>query len=387
MDNPKKCCKMYLDKKRLLLLILLTWVLQLIIPQFSMEVSAQKKPVKKEKHFEARISFTTIYDDNILKYSDKYIDRFMNGQDTGRFHIETYDDIIFNESAELAATYRFIKDLKTRFNANLYSNIYAINGVKNWYYFTVGIQQNITKKASFKIFYSYIPRYYVRHFRDDDWVEVYGYTPETFVPFSYAKDNYGFWIQNTFFKNTRVKLAFDYAQYFHNKHYTEYDSKNYIFGISLFQPLNKKIKLQAGYEYEYSDAKGYDEDGETRQTADDADATYKEYGFDLGLTWQLPEIKKKEHSIELLLGYQNRIYLSEHYLEEDPEHTGRVDDNVQVALNYDFNISKAFTLGAFYKFAMRNSDSESAINSLYLAAEKEYHQNQVGLQVVYNIKF
>jgi hypothetical protein len=352
-----------------------------------LQVSAQEKPVKKEKHFEAEVSFATIYDDNILKYSDKYIDRFINGQDTGRFHIESYDDVIFYGTAELAANYRIIKKLKTRFNANIYTNSYALNGIKNWYYFSFGVQQFITKKASFKIFYSYIPRYYVRHFRDEDWVEVYGYTPETFVQFAYAKDNYGFWIQNTFFKNTRARMSFDYSKYYHNEHYTEYDCRNYIFGISLYQPLHEKVRLEAGYEYEYSDAKGYDETGETKQTADDADATYKEYGFALGINWKLPEIKRTAHDVDLKLGYQNRVYLSEHYLEEDREHTGRVDDNIQLAVKYEVNLSKAFTLGAFYRFAMRNSDSESEVNSLYLAAEKEYKQSQFGLQVTYNIKF
>jgi hypothetical protein len=378
---------MQTSKRRSIFSILSILMILLVIFGSSFKGSAQKKPSKKEKHFEVEIGFSTLYDDNILKYSDKYIDRFINGQDTGRFHIESYDDIIFNETAELAASYKIIKNLKTRFNANIYSNIYALNGIKNWYYVSFGVQQYLTKKASFKFTYTYIPRYYVRHFRDDDWVEVYGYTPETFVQFAYAKDNYAFWIQNTFFKNTRIKLAFDLSQYYHNQHYTEYDCKNYIFGIAVFQPLHERLKLQLGYEYEYSDAKGYDEVGETKATADDADATYKEYGFELGLTWQLPDIKKKENEIDFKLGYQNRIYLSEHYLEEDREHTGRVDDNVQVALTYDINISKAFTLGAYYKFMMRNSNSDSEINNLYLAAEKEYNQNQYGLQVTYNIKF
>jgi len=348
---------------------------------------AQKKESKKEKHFEVDLSFATIYDNNILKYSDKYIDRFINNQDTGRFHIETYDDVILYQSAEIAATYRIIKNLKTRFNVNYFFNAYAVNGIKNWYYVNIGLQQFFTKKASFKIFYNYIPRFYVRHFRDDDWVEVYGYTPETFVQFSFAKENYGFWIQNTFFKNTRVRLAFDFSQYYHNKHYTEYDCRNYIFGVNLYQPLHEKVRLELGYEYEYSDAKGYDEPGETREGADDADATYKEYAFVLGVNWKLPEIKKKEHDLNLKLAYQKRYYLSEHYLEEDREHVSRIDDNFQLVANYNFDLSKSFTLGAFYRYYMRSTDSESIINRIYLSGEKDYNQSQFGLQVNYNVKF
>lgn len=348
---------------------------------------AQKKPAKKEKHFEVNLGLATLYDDNILKYSDKYLDRFMNGQDNGRFHIETYDDIILNQSGEIAATYRLIKELKTRVNVNYFFNSYMVNDIKNWYFINIGLQQFITKKASFKVFYNYVPRFYVRHFRDEDWADVYGYVPETFVQFSFAKENYGFWIQNTFFKNTRLRLAFDYSKYYHNKHYTEYDCKNYIFGATLYQPLHEKLKLELGYEYEYSDAKGYDQPGETKETADDADATNHEYGFAVGLTWELPKVKKKEHEIDLKIGYQQRAYLSEHYLEQDPEHVSRVDNNVQVALAYDFKLSKAFTLGAFYKYYFRDSGAKSAFNDLYVSVEKDYKQNQIGLQVKYNVKF
>ncbi|HPI85942.1 MAG TPA: hypothetical protein PLR01_06180 [Bacteroidales bacterium] len=355
---------------------------------FGMQTAAaQKKSSKKEKHFEAEIKFGSMYDDNILKYSGKYIDRFINRQDSGRFHIKTYDDIVFITAADLSATYRIFKDLKTRINGSIYSNMYATNGVKNWYYFTLGLTQNVTKKASFRVSYSHIPRFYVRHFRDADRVEIYGYTPETFVPFSFAKDNYGFWFQNTFLKSTRVRLSFDLARYFHNKHYTEYDCNSYIFGISVSQPLHKKVKIEAAYEFEHSDAKGYDEPGETRETADDADATYNEYAFALGLNWELPKIRKKTHEIDLNATYQNRVYFSEHFLEEDPEHTGRVDDVVLVTANYNLQVSKSFTLGAFYKFFMRNSNSSSEINSEYLSEEKDYRQDQVGLQVVYNLKF
>ena len=364
---------------------LLILVLILLLP--FRQAEAQKKPAKKEKHFEVELGLAAMYDDNILKYSDKCLERFMNGQDYGRFHIDAYDDIIFNQSGEIAATYRIIKGLKTRFNVNYFFNSYVVNDIKNWYFVNIGLQQFITKKASFKIFYNYIPRYYVRHFRDDDWVQVYGYTPETFVQFPYARENYGFWIQNTFFKNTRVRLAFDYSKYYHNKHYTEYDCKNYVFGATLYQPIHEKLKLEIGYEYEYSDAKGYDQPGETKETADDADATNHEYGFGIGLNYEFPKICKKENDIDLKVGYQQRTYLSQHFLEEDPEHVSRVDDNVQVSLAYNFQLSKAFTIGAFYKYYFRDSGAKSPFNDLYVSVEKDYKQNQAGLQIKYNIKF
>lgn len=351
------------------------------------EAYAQKKKSKKEKHFEAEISFATIYDNNILKYSDKYLERFLNQEDEGRFHIDTYDDIILYQSVGLSYSFNIFKKLKSRINFNFNNNAYIVNGIKNWNYISLGFQQYLTKRASFKLFYSYIPTYYVRHFRDEDWVNVYGYTPETFVPFGYAKDNYGFWIQNTFFKNTRIRLAFDYSKYYHNKHYTEYDCNNLTYGIGLYQAILKKLKLEIGYEFEMSDAKGYDEPGETKESADDSDATYEEDGFVFGLNWELPGFKKLDHNLDVKLGFQKRYYLSKHYLEIDQEHAGRVDDNFQLFVTYDVKLYKSLRLGAFYKFFMRDSDTKAVENKAYLSAEKNYRQSQFGLELTYNLKF
>jgi hypothetical protein len=58
-----------------------------------------------------------------------------------------------------------------------------------------------------------------------------------------------------------------------------------------------------------------------------------------------------------------------------------------LALNYNFNLNENFTLGAFYKYYFRDSGAESLYNDLYVSAEKDYRQNQVGLQVKYNVKF
>jgi len=208
------------------------------------DILAQEKDKKKSVLYEAELSFATIYDDNILKYSEKYLDRFMNNADYGRFHIDTYDDVILFQSADLTSTFRIFKNLKSKVNFDINNNLYVVNGVKNWYYATLGFQQYLTKKASLKVFYTYIPDFYVRHFRDEDWVDLYGYTPVTFVPFSFSKDNYGFWIQNTFFKSTRIKLSLDYSKYYYNKHYTEYDSKNFLYGIYLYQTIFKKLRLE-----------------------------------------------------------------------------------------------------------------------------------------------
>lgn len=362
----------------------------------------QEKSKKKDKFFDVKIGLATFYDDNILKYSQKYLDRFMNGEDEGRFHIETYDDVILKPSLQIGAAYEIFKKQKSRINFSYNYNYYVVNDIKNWQFISLAFQQSFLKKASFRIAYSYVPEFYVRHFRDEDLVNYYkkvnngfGYVPETFVPFSFSKDNYSIWIQNTFFKNTRIRLSLDYGRYYHNVHYTEYDCKNLTYGFLINQPITKKIRLEAGYEFTTSDAKGYDltddkgnyQPNETKANSDDADADNEADGFFMSCSWQIPDVLKHKHSLEAGMAYDKRYYTTDNYVEEDPEHAGRVDNNLSYNFTYNFQLSKAFDLSAFYRWFGRDSGSPSIVNDQYLSNEKDYRQGQVGIEVTYSLKF
>ena len=350
-------------------------------------VAQEKKNKKKVKHWEIRFGLATTYDNNILKYSDKYLDRFMNGQDPGRFHIETYDDLILNPSLELIYTFRIFKKLKTRINASYSSRIYAVNSIKDWYSSYIGLQQYLPGRASFKILYSYIPEFYVRHFRDPNWVRIHGYKPFVFQPFAFAKDNFGFYIQKYFFKNTRIKLSLYYARYFHNEHFTEYDSKDLLYGIKLYQPISKKLRLEFSYQYVTSDAKGYDASYQTPETTTGPDATYVEDRFSLGLLWRLPKLSKRSNNLTVRFDFLKRYYSSPYRALEDPLHAGRVDNNYRFFITYNINLYKALKLSLFYNWYMRDSDTKAKINSFYVSNEKDYNQSRIGLKLVYRLKF
>lgn len=346
--------------------------------------SSKKK--KKAKPLQFKVGLTTIYDNNILKYSDKYLDRFMNGEDPGRFSIETYDDLIINPS--LGGTYSFnvFKKAKSIINASISPRIYVVNSIKNWLFWTVGFQQYLSKKASFKIYYSYIPEFYVRNFRDDQWIDVYGYKPISFTPYSFSKDNFGFYIQNTFLKSTRLRFTLNYARYYHNEHYTEYDSKDWLYGIYLNQRITKKFRIEAGYQYVTSDAKGYDASYQTPETTTGPDATFVEDRYSFGFIWYLPKIKKRSNNLDVDLLIMNRYYSSPYPPLEDPLHAGRYDHNYRVFFKYNYSVSKSFKVTLFYNWLMRDTETKAAINATYVSNEKDYRQDQVGIKLVYGIK-
>ncbi|MBK6962898.1 MAG: hypothetical protein IPH20_02930 [Bacteroidales bacterium] len=349
-------------------------------------ISAQSNSGKQKPGLNISAGLTTYYDNNILKYSDKYIDRFLNNQDEGRFHIKTYDDMILSPEIELSSSYRLIGKLNTTLSAGYKLNAYIVNSNVNRSYWSLGLRQYITRKSSIKISWEYIPEYYVRHFRDDDWVEIYGYTPETFKPFSFSKDNYGAEFVNTFFRNTRLKLIFDYSTYYYNSHFTEYDCNNKAFEVNLRQPLNKNIKAEVSYTYTLSKAKGYDEPGESKQDSDDSDGSFEDDSFLVRVFWELPELKKHKHSLDAKIEFGNRYYTSDKSIIIDPLHAGRFDKNLRLNGTYSFDISKSLALAVFCNWFGRNASSVSEENKEYISGEKDYQQSQIGLSINYSLK-
>lgn len=351
-------------------------------------ISGQKTTTKKfiKKRFKLKVGLSSTYDDNILKYSDKYISRFLNNEDSGRFEIETYDDVFVKTKLSTSYYFTFFKKkkkYKTQISATVLNNAYLKNSIKSWRYYGVGVKQYFSKKASIKFAYSYIPEFYVRQFRQYDLVELYGYTPQTFKPYVFAKDNYSVTFQNTFLKKYKIILDFDKAIYYHNRYYTEYDSKNLSASMLVEYAVTKKIKINAGYLFTVSDAKGFDEIGETKETADESDGTYQDDTFIVGAKVKLPKILKKKTNLSIKATFSKRYFSSAHLIHEDPLHVGRTDQNIRLYLTYNVKLSKKANASLYYNYYIRDSYNNQGKYDIVVSEEKDYKQNQVGIQYTY----
>lgn len=348
---------------------------------------AENKPKKKVRHWNIELSMSPYYDSNILKYSDKYIDRFLNREDEGRFHINRYDDMVVRYSGSVSYTNRFINKLKSIFSADLSYYKYSFNNVKDWLRFNIDWRQYFLSRSSFRISYSYIPHFYVRHFRDEDWIAVYGYTPITFQPYEFSKDDFSFWIHHYIFKDTGVRLYFSYYKYFLDEHNTEYDSDDYLYGIRVFQKISKNLRVDAGYKYVTSKAKGYDEPGETLATSDDVDATNYSHNYLAGISYNLPKILEMKNDLNLDVSYERVFYTTNHFYEIDPIHAGRHDKVIDITFSWDFNLPLNAEVSAFYSYTSRETSTPAEANAEYISDEKSYHEYQTGLRIKYNFEF
>jgi hypothetical protein len=350
-------------------------------------IFADDNPKKKKDKWTVSLSLNPFYDSNILKYSEKYIQRFKNREDEGRFHIHSIDDLTLSYSVGINFSDEIIGKLKTIIGAGFDSDTYTYNSIKTWYTYSIFLRQYVTSSTQLSFAYSYIPEFYVRHFRDDDWVYIYGYTPITFQPYTFSKDGYNFWAQQVLpWKTTRLRLYFSYMKYFLNSPNLEYDSDDFLYGFRIFQSLTDKLDLNIGYHYTTSDAIGYDEPGEIKETSDDSDASNFEHIYLAGVDYSLPKIFSRSNSISIDAQYQRAFYTTNHFLEFDPLHAGRYDYNYRVFVTYNFDLFENLSVSAFYNWMGRESSSSAVQNQEYISDEKDYTQYRLGIKFDYLLK-
>jgi hypothetical protein len=320
------------------------------------------------------VGTSSVYDNNILRYSDKYVSRFDNREDQGRFHINTLDDLILVSSFRFSATMRLLGSLNTTTTVDYRRRTYTHNPIKDWSYVAANVRQDISKKLSAQAGYSYIPDFYVRHFRDEDWTALYGFRdPIVYQPFSFKKDEVGGWVQYALFANTRVRAVGSYGRYFYNEHFTEYDCSNTMIGIELYQTVQKNIKLDAEFNVVYSRGDG------TR----DMDPSYDQNIYSVGAEVQLPALFQRTNSIGIGGEYSRSCYLSKHFLELDPNHAGRDDHSYRFSITYSFRLLKDLGLVLTYGWHERIVKTAASQNAVYLSDEKDYRQYQIGLDARY----
>ncbi|MCF8367182.1 MAG: hypothetical protein K9H16_15440, partial [Bacteroidales bacterium] len=112
-----------------------------------------------------------------------------------------------------------------------------------------------------------------------------------------------------------------------------------------------------------------------------------EDGYIFGLVWKMPRIKNRYHSLEFETVIYNRYFKTNKSPIVDDMHSGRVDNNLRFYLTYYLSVTKDFKFKAFYKWYGRDSGTTSPINEQFVSNEKDYIQNQAGIEFIYKIGF
>lgn len=335
----------------------------------------------------AQIALGTIYDNNALRYSDKYLGRFEQREDEGRFHIGTTDDLAFHSTFRLERRLNPFGEAASLLSGDLHLWNFTRNGIKNWWSFTLAARQELPERFTLSVAYSHIPDFYVRHYSDDDWEPRVGQTPARFQPFSFTKDEYRIAIQRQFFQSTRFRVTYAAQRYYYNEHYTEYDSRNGVWNFEGSHPLLSTLRVSAGYMYTTSDAQGVDAPGEVRSASDDADGSFREDAYSGGLAWRLPRIAGMTTRLSLDAEYSRRCFSSSRLYFLDQQHAGRVDHEYQASLRWSVGLGDDWETSIGYTWRQRDARSSITENEIILSDEKDFREYQVEIGLTYDLAF
>jgi hypothetical protein len=371
--------------RNLLILLFIGWAVRMGAQTDSGTLVSKKRRTLKPE-YSAIIGLKTMYNDNLLEYSDYFIEKFVTREDSGRFHINTYDALLIKPSFLFTISLPLFKKKPTQLWGYA-AHTFTIRNNKRGDFssYSFGLNQTISPAIQAELSYSYLPFFYLFHMRDRDYTDLMGFTPETFMPLTYSKNKYEAGVS---YKWKTIKLNFTglRSQYFFNAYFTEFDAIEQGYRVNISSRFFKqKLSTKFLYEFSRSMAKGYDEEGETRLNSDESDASNYRNRYGVQLDYSIPKIRKVATSLSLEIDITKRTYLSENFIERDMFQTGRRDIVANLGVDYKISISKHMVLALTYEHNKRKAGSLSSINHALIDRERSYSQNVYGMAINYKI--
>ncbi len=278
------------------------------------------------------------YDSNICFLSDYELGLFRSCCDD--FLITTSDDAVLRAGGWVEWRGRF-RGLYARLRASGFGAFFVENKAKS--YGKLSAYAELGRGVwRVRLFGSFVPYYASRAYRDDEtkavqWASYCSVLGGVRLRLRLAP--------GLFFG---VRAAQRLARY--NEFFPEYDSVRRSFGAFVARWGITDIEL--GYEYAASDARGYDEACETKDSSDESDISYVQDRFYVTLGRELGAF---ELGAELYASH--RVYTSRKPLWVDPLHVGRDEWRVSFAPWAKFSLGGGFWLRAQWRVTSRSAKS------------------------------
>ena len=332
-------------------------------------------PGSVDPAWSGRARVSSFYDDNILRYSEKFIRRFEAGRDPGRFRVESLDDVVQRGDLSLDRTFAGFGGRRARLGFDFEHRAYLRNGIKDWSRVGAGWEQDLGLGRALRFAVSWLPDFYVRHLRDSD-LTGRNRTEDPFQAFAFEKADARLELSQALGASVDARYHGGFATFRHSEAFREFDSENVFGGIRLDQRLNRFLRLSYGAELTDSGARGYDQAGETLATSDDTDPSYRQ--LDLMLAGRYRFLGRLPSTLFLQAEVSRREYTTDKGTALAPLHAGREDDQVRLYASWQVSLNRRYGLTIFGQSRDRSS---SAPIDLDIGVEKDYEQLEVGVRV------
>ncbi len=326
-----------------------------------------------------KFELTSKYNDNILRYSPRDIDRFLNRTEYYTSKLTTYDD--WNNDFRVKFYFRGPKlfEYPLRFKYFGKFSHFMRNPLKNYGNHTLLISQRVSKALEFDFRYFYMPYYYLREYCDRDFnspQSCYFSDHKARIGFDYKLNNM-----------TRITLRTQYEQIYFNQYFTEYDSEIWSYEAEIYHKFtwDFRIIIYGGFALSnnvgFSNSRLIGESSEFLEDAEYGDSSYREELYQTEIRYRIRNLLKEDTWFSLQYKLRHRIYTTDNSLANDPFHAGRLDDRHRIVFSIRRPITAKIDVALSYTREWRRtqSDYQTVIDI------KNFDQNVMGISLTYTV--
>ena len=322
------------------------------------------------------LTYRSTYSSNLLNYSVRDRDRFLDGTEPHTSPIRSLDDIRsdYKISASYAAS--FFPDRMTKLTTIGNFAQHIMDPIKNFGWLSLTVSQEFTKSLSGSFNYFYDINYYIRDYKDvhttqrhpcefdmDQWTGKIGYRPVKLLEF--------------------VGIG-RFKKYAYNKYFTEYDS-DYIEGGGEVIYRNHPWRLSTGYSLADNDNIGFigldtQISGEDLEDSEEGNGDSQQDSYWITVRYAFRMMGKKAR-LFIKTELRDRYYTTDRDLDNDPIHRSRRYVVLEMDISGRIYINNYMTVTVGSKYGNRRSNSMNPV----VARVKNYDRTMGYIELSYEL--
>lgn len=327
-----------------------------------------------------RLEWAANYDDNILRYSENDIDKFVEGTEVNSSLLSSYDD--WNNELRVKlygdVSVKGVEPIKFRYFGKI-SSFYR-NSFNNYGTHTFIADFTATDKVGFGLRYFYMPDYYLREYRDKD--------TDSYQSCTFDDHQAGVNIDYKIDKTIQISIIGQYEEIYYNGYFTEYDSELLSISGEIDKRVTHNLRCSFLAGMTSADNVGYVPISSAAQSnyftedTEYGDGSYKEEIFQGEIRYRFRKLLGQDTWMGIQYKLRHRIYTTNNALSSDPFHAGRMDDRHRLVISADRKLMNRLDGFLNYTYEWRNSESDNPS----VAKVKNFRQNVMTLGLEYSFK-
>jgi len=287
------------------------------------------------------LSFKTIYNDNILNYSDADLDQMDDpSAPANKFGIPSKDDYIFSPELEIIYKTR-LAGHSAHFGLKGTYYYYKKNDIKRYYKVKLFIRRYFNRNVYIQSSASYLPDYYYRN----SYSSTEGYQEARFDKISGDVK-----LSIKLLKKIRSNLYYIYSRKNFIPLFDERDITSHDFKVETIYRPNRLWKNWGSYTFRTAASAGADDPDYRRDTS------YDSFLFTLGSRFYLKGLKGLGFELAGRVNYKIVYFQTEKITSEDRYRLGRQDNRWSFNLSAKHKITSKLDIGFNFNRVVKKTD-------------------------------